>query len=71
MIIKRHTELDNIKVVKKGKWAQKILELQKEDGSWGYFHSLSDSWRAEENRIKDCTYRISNLLKKMQVKIIF
>jgi len=27
---------------KKGKWAQKILELQQEDGSWGYFHSLSN-----------------------------
>jgi len=26
---------------KNGKWAQKIIELQKDDGSWGYFHSLS------------------------------
>lgn len=26
---------------KNGKWANKIIELQKEDGSWGYFHSLS------------------------------
>jgi hypothetical protein len=25
---------------KTGKWAQKILELQQSDGSWGYFHSL-------------------------------
>jgi hypothetical protein len=26
---------------KDGKWAKKILELQHNDGSWGYFHSLS------------------------------
>jgi hypothetical protein len=26
---------------KTGKWARKIQELQKADGSWGYFHSLS------------------------------
>ena len=26
---------------KNGKWAKKIIELQKPDGSWGYFHSLS------------------------------
>ena len=26
---------------KDGKWAKKILELQRDDGSWGYFHSLS------------------------------
>ena len=26
---------------KDGKWAKKILELQLDDGSWGYFHSLS------------------------------
>jgi len=27
---------------KDGKWAKRILELQHEDGSWGYFHSLSN-----------------------------
>jgi hypothetical protein len=27
---------------KDGKWAKKILELQQENGSWGYFHSLSN-----------------------------
>jgi hypothetical protein len=27
---------------KGGKWAKKILELQHEDGSWGYFHTLSN-----------------------------
>jgi len=27
---------------KNGKWAKKIIELQHEDGSWGYFHSLSN-----------------------------
>ena len=26
---------------------------------------LSDSWRTEENRIKDCTYRINKLLEKI------
>jgi hypothetical protein len=26
---------------KESKWAKKIIELQKNDGSWGYFHSLS------------------------------
>jgi len=26
---------------KTGKWARKIQELQKDDGSWGFFHSLS------------------------------
>ncbi|MDR1803823.1 MAG: hypothetical protein LBQ94_09480 [Treponema sp.] len=26
---------------KDGKWAKKILDLQLDDGSWGYFHSLS------------------------------
>lgn len=28
---------------KDGKWAKKILELQNNDGSWGFFHSLSIS----------------------------
>jgi hypothetical protein len=27
---------------KDGKWAKKIIELQQNDGSWGYFHSLSN-----------------------------
>jgi len=27
---------------KDGKWAKKIIELQHEDGSWGYFHTLSN-----------------------------
>jgi hypothetical protein len=26
---------------KNGKWAAKIIDLQKEDGSWGYFHTLA------------------------------
>ena len=26
---------------KNGKWATKIIELQKSDGSWGYFHTLA------------------------------
>ncbi len=24
------------------KWASEIIELQKDDGSWGYFHTLSN-----------------------------
>jgi hypothetical protein len=27
---------------KNEKWARKIIELQNDDGSWGYFHSLSN-----------------------------
>jgi len=27
---------------KTGKWAKNIIDLQQEDGSWGYFHSLSN-----------------------------
>ena len=27
---------------KEGKWAKKIIELQHDDGSWGYFHTLSN-----------------------------
>ena len=26
---------------KEGKWAKQLLGMQKEDGSWGWFHSLS------------------------------
>ena len=26
-----------------GKWATEIIDLQKDDGSWGYFHSLATS----------------------------
>ena len=26
---------------KNGKWAKKIIELQHDDGSWGYFHTLT------------------------------
>jgi len=40
---------------KNGKWAKKILELQQEDGSW----------KMKENKINDCTYRISKLLEEM------
>jgi hypothetical protein len=27
---------------KDSKWAHEIIELQKDDGSWGYFHTLSN-----------------------------
>jgi len=31
----------------------------------GVYYPLSDSWRTDENRIKDCTYRIYKLLEKI------
>jgi len=31
----------------------------------GINYPLSDSWRTDENRIKDCTYRIKKLLEKL------
>lgn len=34
---------------KNSKWASEIIELQKEDGSWGYFHTLSNP--SKENRM--------------------
>ena len=34
---------------KNSKWASEIIELQKDDGSWGYFHSLSNP--SKNNRI--------------------
>jgi hypothetical protein len=37
-IIQQKVKMD----YKDGKWAKKILELQHEDGSWGYFHTLSN-----------------------------
>lgn len=46
---------------------------KEQDGSWdmgtmakdGVSFPLSDSWRKKESRIKDCTYRISNLIKSI------
>lgn len=34
---------------KNSKWASEIISLQKDDGSWGYFHSLSNP--SKQNRI--------------------
>ncbi len=34
---------------KDSKWASEIIELQKEDGSWGYFHTLSNP--SKDNRM--------------------
>jgi hypothetical protein len=32
-------------VYKKSKWANEIISLQHKDGSWGYFHSLSEPYK--------------------------
>ena len=47
---------------------------KEDDGNWdmspsvkdGVKFPLSDSWRKNELRVKDCTYRISNLIKNLQ-----
>jgi hypothetical protein len=73
-----------------GKRAKKILELQQNNGSWGYFHSLSnptpkqpmtteqalrrleilgftinDNPIQKADRIKDCTFTINKIIKKL------
>ena len=32
---------------KNGKWAKTIIDLQHDNGSWGYFHSLSNPTRKQ------------------------
>ena len=49
---------------------------KEDDGNWdmgpsvkdGVQFPLSDSWRKKELRVKDCTYRISNLIEKFKYK---
>ena len=36
-----------IRQPKNNKWVQQIIELQHDDGSWGYFHSLSQPTKAQ------------------------
>lgn len=53
------------------KWLedQKIALNQFDMGptvSDGFFFPLSDSWRKEEDRIRDCSYRINKLLQKIK-----
>jgi len=59
---------------KKLKYVVDWLKLKKnKNNEWdigkeakdGIYFPLSDSWRKDEDRIKDCTYRINNLLKKI------
>ena len=45
---------------KDGKWARQILALQKPDGSWGFFHSLS-----EPNRFPMTTEQALRRLKRL------
>ena len=52
------------------KWLERNIEKEK---TWdmgkevkdGMYFPLSDSWRKDEDRIKDCTYRINKLLEKI------
>lgn len=44
---------------KAGKWAHKILSLQNEDGSWGYFHTLSAT--------SDKPYTTEQALRRLEV----
>jgi hypothetical protein len=46
-------------MIKNNKW-----DMGKESKD-GINFPLSDSWKTEENRIKDCTYRINKLLEKI------
>ena len=48
---------------KNGKWAKKIIELQHDDGSWGYFHSLSNPTPKQP-----ITTEILDFFYKFQVK---
>jgi hypothetical protein len=51
------------------------LEKEKEQNGWDLGKDskdsinlpLSDSWKSDENRIKDCTYRIEKLLKSIVI----
>ncbi|MCL2050909.1 MAG: hypothetical protein FWG91_04120 [Lachnospiraceae bacterium] len=52
------------------KWLRDNMKINKEwdlgkDSKDGILFPLSDSWKFDENRIKDCTYRIKTLLEKI------
>ena len=46
---------------KDGKWAKKIIELQHKDGSWGYFHSLSNPTLKQPITTEQALRRLMNL----------
>jgi hypothetical protein len=52
------------------KWLKENMTKNKEwdlgkESKDGIIFPLSDSWRTEENRKKDCTYRINKLLERI------
>ena len=61
-------------MLKDGKWARKIIDLQREDGSWDLgstandkiYLPLSDDWRKASTRIADCTHQITALLQNLE-----
>ncbi|MCL2832847.1 MAG: hypothetical protein FWD78_06735 [Treponema sp.] len=46
---------------KDGKWAKKITGLQRDDGSWGYFHSLSNPVAANRMTTEQALRRLQAL----------
>jgi len=71
------SEYSNPRCKAKLKYAADWLNRNREpDGMWdigsaakdGVYFLLSDSWRLEETRKKDCTYRISRLMQRLGVK---
>lgn len=46
---------------KNGKWAGEIIGLQKEDGSWGYFHSLAATAAKKQITTEQALRRLSRL----------
>ncbi len=69
------SDYDKAECREKLSFAVKWLNNNKEkDGLWdmsseakdGINFPLSDSWRSKDDRITDCTYRIENLIRKLQ-----
>jgi hypothetical protein len=77
-VIELLSKYDNPECKKQLKFIVKWLnENMTTEGVWdmgkeskdGINFPLSDSWRREEDRIKDCTYRINKLLENLKVKL--
>jgi hypothetical protein len=73
-------KFDNPECKKQLKFIDKWLKQNTiENNKWdmgknskdGISFPLSDSWKTEENRIKDCTYRINKLLEKIKTNCNF